>query len=121
MKCIFLGYKTDGEFGYKLWNAENRRLIRSSDVVYNENSILSRNQQKILGKRVSFEIAKDIVEGPTYHTERTEENEVPADPDTEDGPLAQLKDSLINSSRKGQQCCKTSWNRQSRSNQYIQG
>ena len=43
MKCIFLGYKTDGEFGYRLWDLQNRRLIPSSDVVFNENTILSRN------------------------------------------------------------------------------
>ena len=49
-KCIFLGYGTDGEFGYRLWDPENRKLIRSSDVVFNELYILSRNQQKILAK-----------------------------------------------------------------------
>ena len=26
-KCIFLGYKTDGEFGYRLWDLVNRKLI----------------------------------------------------------------------------------------------
>ena len=26
-KCIFLGYRTDGKFGYKLWDLENRKLI----------------------------------------------------------------------------------------------
>ena len=26
-KCIFLGYRTDGEFGYRLWNPDNRKLI----------------------------------------------------------------------------------------------
>ena len=91
-KCIFLGYETDGEFGYKLWDPENRRLIRSSDVVFNEDSILSRNQQKIVGKRVSFEIAKDNVEGSAH---RTEENEVQTYPDTDDCPLAQLEEKVI--------------------------
>ena len=43
-KCIFLGYGTDGEFGYRLWDLENRDLIRSSDVVFNDNSILLWNQ-----------------------------------------------------------------------------
>mgnify|MGYP002776780872 CR=1 FL=1 len=28
MKCIFLGYGTDGEFGYRLWDPENRKLIQ---------------------------------------------------------------------------------------------
>ena len=94
-KCIFLGYETDGEFGYKLWDPENRRLIRSSDVVFNEASILSRNQQKIVGKQVSFEIAKDNVEGSAHRTECTKEDEVHTYPDTEDGPLEQLEDKAI--------------------------
>ena len=62
-KCIFLGYGTDGEFSYRLWDPENRKLIRSSDVLFNEDSILSRNHQKIMGQNVSFEIATDGVEG----------------------------------------------------------
>ena len=61
-KCIFLSDGTDGEFGYRLWDPENRKLIRSSDEVFNEDSILSQNQQKIVGKKVSFEIATDGVE-----------------------------------------------------------
>ena len=68
-KCIFLNYGTDGEFNYKLWDPENRKLIRNSDVVFNEDSILSRNQQKIVVKRVSFESDGDVVEGLTARTE----------------------------------------------------
>ena len=95
MKCIFLGYGTDGDFSYSLWDLENRRLIQSSDVVFNEDSILSRNQQKIVGKRVSFEIAKDSVEGSLHHSECTEENEVQVDPATPNGPLSQLEEKDI--------------------------
>ena len=47
MKCTFLGYGTDGEFVYRLWDLENRKLIHSSDVVFNEDSILSWNQQNL--------------------------------------------------------------------------
>ena len=43
MKCIFLGYGTDGDFNYRLWDPENPKLFRSSDV-FSEDSILSRNQ-----------------------------------------------------------------------------
>ena len=44
-KCIFLGYGTDGEFGYRLWDPENRKLIWCSDVVFNEESIFSQRNQ----------------------------------------------------------------------------
>ena len=51
----------------------------SSDVAFNEDSILCRNQQKIVGKKVSFEITTDGVEGPSHRTklalrQTTEEN-----------------------------------------------
>ena len=46
MKCIFLGYGTDGEFGYRLWEPDNRRLIRRSDIAVNEDSIISRTNRK---------------------------------------------------------------------------
>ena len=50
-KCIFRSYGTDGEFRYRLWDPQNRELIRSSDVVFNEDSILSkRSQLKIIKK-----------------------------------------------------------------------
>ena len=70
-KCIFLGYGTDGEFGYRLWNPENLKLIQSSDIVFNEESILFRNQQKIVAKKVSREIVTDGVEGSARQTELT--------------------------------------------------
>ena len=87
MKYIFLGYGTDGEFGYRLWDPENRKLIRSSDVVFNEDSIISQNQQKIVGKKVSFKITIHGVEGPDHQTEIVlqqiaEENKAPAKSDS---------------------------------------
>ena len=70
-------------------------MIRSRDVVFNEDYILLQNQRKIVGKWVSFDITKDSVEGPAHYTKRTEENEAKADPDTENGPLAELEDKVI--------------------------
>ena len=73
-KCLFLGYGSDVEFGYRLWDPENRKLIRSSDIIFNEESILSRNQQKIVRKKVSFEIAtNDHPSAPTRN--RIEQNQ----------------------------------------------
>ena len=69
-KCIFLDYGTDGDFGYRLWDPENRKLIQSSDVVFNEDSIFSQsNQQKKAGKNVSFEDDRTVVEGPPHRVE----------------------------------------------------
>ena len=35
-KCTFLGYGSD-DFGYRLWDDKNRKIIRSRDVIFNEN------------------------------------------------------------------------------------
>ena len=35
VKCTLVGYGED-EFGYKLWDDQNRKMIRSRDVVFNE-------------------------------------------------------------------------------------
>ena len=35
-KCVFVGYGGD-EFGYRFWDYENRKIIRSKDVIFNEN------------------------------------------------------------------------------------
>ena len=33
--CIFIGYGIN-EFGYRLWGFENHKIVRSSDVIFNE-------------------------------------------------------------------------------------
>ncbi|KAE8692869.1 Detected protein of unknown function [Hibiscus syriacus] len=35
-KCVFVGYGGD-ELGYRFWEYENRKIIRSRDVIFNEN------------------------------------------------------------------------------------
>ena len=37
--CIFVGYG-DVEFGYKLWDPKEKKMIRSRDVVFHENENL---------------------------------------------------------------------------------
>lgn len=33
--CCFIGYGVDG-LGYRLWDMDNQKLIRSRDVIFNE-------------------------------------------------------------------------------------
>ncbi|KAL2250008.1 UNVERIFIED_CONTAM: Retrovirus-related Pol polyprotein from transposon TNT 1-94 [Sesamum indicum] len=35
IKCTFIGYGTD-EFGYRFWDDQNRKIIRSRNVIFNE-------------------------------------------------------------------------------------
>ena len=37
--CIFIGYG-DAEFGYKLWDPKEKKMIRSQEVVFHENENL---------------------------------------------------------------------------------
>ena len=55
-KCIFLGYGTDGNFGFRLWDPEHKKMIQTSDVVFNEDSILSSRSQPKIGKKVTFDL-----------------------------------------------------------------
>jgi hypothetical protein len=34
-KCTFIGYSVN-DFGYRLWDYENHKIIRSRDVIFNE-------------------------------------------------------------------------------------
>ncbi|MDF3681094.1 hypothetical protein P3S38_29395, partial [Enterobacter hormaechei] len=34
-KCVFVGYSID-EFGYRIWDFENHKILRSRDVIFNE-------------------------------------------------------------------------------------
>jgi len=34
-KCTFIGYGVN-DFGYHLWDYENKKIIRSRDVIFNE-------------------------------------------------------------------------------------
>ena len=40
-KCIFLGYGTDDNFGYRICVKEHKKLISRNDVVFNEDSMSS--------------------------------------------------------------------------------
>jgi hypothetical protein len=37
-KCTFIGYGVNN-FGYRLWDYENHKIIRSRDVIFNEKFI----------------------------------------------------------------------------------
>ena len=41
-KCTFIGYGAN-DFGYRLYDYENHKIIRSRDVIFNEN-VLYKNQ-----------------------------------------------------------------------------
>ena len=54
-KCIFIGYGTEGEMGYRLWNPESHKVIRSSHVIFNESKMHKKPIKEIEFKKVTFE------------------------------------------------------------------
>ena len=38
-RCIFLGYSED-EFGYKLWDLLDKKVVRSHDIVFMEDKTI---------------------------------------------------------------------------------
>ena len=34
-KCVFVGYEIN-EFGYRIWDFENHKIVRNRDVIFNE-------------------------------------------------------------------------------------
>ena len=50
-KCTFIGYGVN-DFGYRLYDYENHKIIRSRDVIFNENALYKNHlQEKELEKR----------------------------------------------------------------------
>ena len=65
---IFLGYR-DGEFGYRLWNLEEKKVIRSCDIVFmEEKTIANRESQKRTTSSVSTH--RDGLEETRAHPDR---------------------------------------------------
>ena len=51
-KCIFLGYGISGEMGFHLWDPEARKIIRSHDVVFNEEKMHKKPMPTVEVRRV---------------------------------------------------------------------
>ena len=73
-------------------------------MVFNEDSIFSqRNQQKTVGKKVSFEDDNTVIEGPTHWAESESQQTVelqladyfPANTESATSPNVELKDKVI--------------------------
>ena len=67
-KYIFLGYGLEGKFGYKLWDLENRQIVWSLDIVFNELEMHKAAKRPIEVWRVNFSDVLSSPYGPTQHT-----------------------------------------------------
>ncbi|WVZ04917.1 hypothetical protein V8G54_018263 [Vigna mungo] len=76
-KCTFIGYGED-EFGYRLWDNENQKMIRSRDVIFNEkvmykdrNNTCNNNSEQ---SRPVYVEMDDVPETPIIETPQSEES-----------------------------------------------
>ena len=54
-ECIFLGYGKPGEMGFCLWDLESKKVLRSSDVYFNEDKMHKRPIKTVEMRRVVFQ------------------------------------------------------------------
>ena len=81
-KCTFIGYGED-EFGYRLWDSENKKMVRSRDVIFNE---------RVMYKdKDNTDTSNSEQSGPVY----AEVDDVPETPMIE---TPQLEESIENNS-----------------------
>ena len=50
-KCVFFGYGIN-EFGYRLWDFDNHKIIRSRDVIFNEKVLYKDLMQSMRRKKM---------------------------------------------------------------------
>ena len=52
-KRIFMGYGESGKMGYRLWDPEARKIVRSNDVIFNEKK-MHKQLREVETRKVSF-------------------------------------------------------------------
>ena len=57
-KCVFVGYGIN-EFGYRLWDFENHKIIRSRNVIFNEKVLYKDLLQQHKKKEDDFVVLDD--------------------------------------------------------------
>ncbi|KAL2228761.1 UNVERIFIED_CONTAM: Retrovirus-related Pol polyprotein from transposon TNT 1-94 [Sesamum indicum] len=98
IKCTFIGYGTD-EFGYRFWDDQNRKIIRSRNVIFNEDVMyndrkVSPDDDKKEREFVDLDISNSGIMIPAdtdsagVQTDETEQTEIEPEPVSEE-PIAE--------------------------------
>ena len=65
-KCVFLGFK--GVFGYKLWDFETKKIVLSSNVTFDEASLMkSIDSQQVESIAQTIEVSQRVESDATPH------------------------------------------------------
>ena len=73
MRCIFLGY-ADSEFGYRLWDPVNNKVIRSRDVIFNELEMYKRHTGNMEVKKIANRFVEQQENIPPLQEENYEQH-----------------------------------------------
>ena len=75
-KCIFVGYGID-EFGYRLWDFENQKIVRSRDVIFNEKVLYKDLLQQHEKKENDYVVLDDIPNNDVSVVPHAEQQQIP--------------------------------------------
>lgn len=89
-ECIFLGY-ADEKFGYRLWDLENKKVIRSRDVVFLEDQTIEDLKKKETSQTTTSNVVDpDLISSIPERTEEAQEDtSVPTQEEEGEQPAAQ--------------------------------
>ena len=93
--CIFIGYG-DEEFGYRLWDSEKQKTVRSRDVVFHEHDTIKDMEKNVRGSKLTNEGDADLTPEQTSSESATNEAEM-----FESEPWMELKEPVIEEEESG--------------------
>ena len=70
--CIFIGYG-DEEFGYRLWDSEKQKIVRSRDIMFHEHKTIEDMEKNVRGAKLTYEGVVDLKLGKTSSESATNE------------------------------------------------
>ena len=93
--CIFIGYG-DEEFGYRLWDLEKQKIVKSKDVVFHEHETIEDMEKNVRGEKLTYEGVADLIPEQTSSESATNGAEM-----SESKPGTELEESVIEEEESG--------------------
>ncbi|KAK2997624.1 hypothetical protein RJ639_025183, partial [Escallonia herrerae] len=94
-KCVFIGYEGD-EYGYRLWDCEDNKIIRSRDVIFDESQLYNHKLQEhgIKKKNKAYMELDEPEDGQVPRTENPEVLDETTDTEIRNGDQQKVPETL---------------------------
>ncbi|KAK3011783.1 hypothetical protein RJ639_012566 [Escallonia herrerae] len=94
-KCVFIGYEGD-EYGYRLWDCEDNKIIRSRDVIFDESQLYNHKLQEhgIKKENKAYMELDKPEDGQVPRTENPEVLDETTDTEIRNGDQQQVPETL---------------------------